>query len=121
MRRGGFIKERNRRGVASMMIRKGDKIAMGNVNEIGFSICRAPDDMLVSGPVAVGTPNRVNIPIACPPDAEFIGLFHTHPGGVAKPSQLDEQSAADHNAKVMCIEADGILRCFPVDASLKKT
>ncbi len=90
---------------------------MSGANEIGFSLCRTPAGELVNGPVATGTPNRVGIPIACPPGAKWEGLHHTHPGGVPRLSGLDLATASQTGAKVMCVEADGDLRCYKFERS----
>lgn len=81
-------------------------------NEIGFTLCRATDGSLVTGPMAEGTPVSVNIPIRCPVGSKFDSLFHTHPGGIAYPSNQDIQSAKRVGAKNICIDADGTMRCF---------
>lgn len=87
-------------------------------NEWGFAMCRTPAGQLRAGPVAHGTPNNVTIDVKCGPGESVAGLFHTHPGGVAEPSQLDLQSALKlKNAgrgNVLCIDADGDLKCFRV-------
>ena len=83
-------------------------------NEVGFALCRVrATGKLASGPVTSGTPNRVGITVACPPGSDFIGLAHTHPGGVAEPSALDKRTAKEHGAAVMCIASDTELACFP--------
>lgn len=87
-------------------------------NETGFSLCATPEGRVAAGPVVRGTPNSVNVPIACPPGADFFGLYHTHPGGVPEPSPKDMQSAAEVGASVSCINADGVLRCYPVAAGM---
>ncbi len=84
------------------------------MNEIGFSLCRYPSGQLTHGPVVSGTPTSVNIPVACPPGARFEGLFHTHPGGVAYPSNTDIRSARKVRAEHLCIAVPdtGEMRCF---------
>jgi len=80
-------------------------------NEYGFSLCRTPAGKLVNGPVASGTPNSVNIPVSCPAGSRFIGLDHSHPGGVAVPSSIDIASAKKVGARVLCIQSDTETRC----------
>jgi len=82
--------------------------------EVGFALCRARDGRLVHGPVSVGTPTSVDITVSCPAGSELVGLFHTHPGGVPVPSEQDIRSALQVGAKVLCIDADGDLRCWRV-------
>ena len=85
-------------------------------NEMGFAMCRGADGKLVAGPTAWGTPTSVAIPVQCPTGADFIGLFHTHPGGVSFPSAQDIASALRVGGKTLCIEseADG-LKCFRIE------
>ena len=89
-------------------------------NELGFSLCRTRQGRIVSGPVASGSPTRVDIRVECPPGSSFFGLFHTHPklpsgqGGIAKLSDMDTFSAQRVRAKVSCVATEGALRCFRV-------
>lgn len=83
-------------------------------NEVGNTICLLPSGDLTRGPMVMGTPNRVQIPITCPQGSEFFGLFHTHPGGRAEPSPMDLKSAEQYGAKVSCITNDSTTRCFKV-------
>ena len=82
------------------------------MNEIGASICGAPDGSIAFGPWATGTPTSVQVEVGCPPGMDFLGIYHTHPGGVAQPSAQDIQSGLAVNAKHLCISADGDLRCY---------
>ena len=75
--------------------------------EIGATLCRFPDGRLARGPVVSGTRTSLSIPVMCPPGAGMEGLWHTHPGGQAFPSQTDLASARQHGAKVLCVTADG--------------
>ncbi len=87
-------------------------VVQRQLNEIGYSLCRAPSGRLVRGPMAEGTPTRVQIPVACPPGTTFEYLFHTHPGGVAYPSNMDIKSGIRVGAKGLCIDADGDRQCY---------
>lgn len=80
-------------------------------NEFGFALCRFSNGRLGSGPRVTGTPMNVNIPLACPQGSTFEGLFHTHPGGIALPSQTDRASAHRVGAKVLCISDDKQTLC----------
>lgn len=82
------------------------------MNEIGASICGGPQGQVVFGPWSEGTPMNVSVEISCPPGMDFLGIYHTHPGGVAMPSQLDVKSGLEVGAKYLCISADGDLRCY---------
>lgn len=88
-------------------------------NEIGFTLCRTPRGQIVRGPMATGTPTRVQIPVACPSGTAFFGLFHTHPGGVARPSAQDIASAQRVGAEVICVASDTELRCFGVKKTVR--
>ena len=85
-------------------------------NEIGFAICKGRDGRLVRGPVVEGTPTRVTIPLACPPETRLVGMGHTHPGkyGVAFPSDMDIQAALTHDVPNLCIgqPETGVVNCF---------
>ena len=81
-------------------------------NEIGAAVCRFPGGRLAFGPWARGTPTSVNVPLQCPPGATLSSIYHTHPGGVAYPSDQDVASARQAGVKSLCINADGDLKCF---------
>ncbi len=83
-------------------------------NEVGFALCRTPANKVVRGPAATGTPTSVNIPVACPPNSQFFGLHHSHPGGVPTPSPTDRASAARVGAKELCITNDSVTKCHSV-------
>lgn len=85
---------------------------MRSVNEVGWALCRTPEGRLLSGPLAEGTPMSVNIPVGCPGGSRLAGLFHTHPAGVAFPSDTDIRSAKAVGAGSLCIDADGQLACY---------
>jgi len=88
--------------------------SMSRRDEFGFAMCRLPSGKLVRGPVATGNPRTVQIPVQCPPGSQLVGLFHTHPGGIAFPSHTDVQSGIRVGARSLCIDADGDLRCFTI-------
>jgi len=83
-------------------------------NEVGFTMCRAKGGGLTHGPVVSGTPTSVDIPVRCPPGSSMVGLFHTHPKGVAYPSDTDIRSAIKVGAKALCVQSDTELACFRV-------
>ena len=83
-------------------------------NEVGFTLCQTPSGDLTRGPVAMGTPLAVNIPLQCPVGSEMMGLDHTHAGGVAYPSSVDIKSAQRYGANVLCITNDTQTKCFKV-------
>ena len=83
-------------------------------NEVGFALCRAQSGQLTRGPVAEGTPVGVNIPVSCPSGTRFVGLFHTHPGGVAAPSDKDLRAGQATGSRNLCIlvPESGELACY---------
>lgn len=81
-------------------------------NEFGFTLCRTPRGKLVRGKVHHGTPSQVVIPVTCPPASKLEGLFHTHPGGVAFPSEPDIRNAFQAKIKVLCVMNESALNCF---------
>lgn len=82
------------------------------VNEFGFAMCRTTNGKLTNGPVTTGTPMSVQLIASCPPATKLVGLFHTHPGGIAYPSQQDVASARSKNIDVLCIEDDRQMACY---------
>lgn len=83
-------------------------------NEFGFSLCQRPDGALVRGPVSWGTPTSVEIMLQCPSGAEFVGLGHSHPGGVAFPSDQDIKSGIESGARFLAIQSDYDFNVFPI-------
>ena len=83
-------------------------------NEVGFTICKNPTGELAPGPLAVGDPYNVDIPVSCPAGSKLLGLHHTHPGGRAYPSKQDIRSARQLRVPYLTIDADGTLRTFRV-------
>lgn len=81
-------------------------------NEVGAAIYQYPDGRLAFGPWAKGTPTSVNVPIPNPPPgSSYAGIIHSHPKGVPYPSETDVRSGVRTGAKMLCIYADGDLRC----------
>lgn len=117
LRRNGFSPSARRIKVPEAIQRQAQSQKTGRANEVGFSICRVKaTGKLVNGPVATGTPMRVDIPVQCPPDSRFEGLYHTHPGGIAMPSAMDVRSAKQVGARVLCIQVPetGEMACYTV-------
>ena len=44
----------------------------------------------------------------------MVGLHHTGPGGVPAPSATDIRRALQVGARVLCIDADGVIRYYRV-------
>ena len=88
----------------------------GQGREVGFSLCKDAAGHIVKGPTAVGTANRVSIPIRCPHGSRFYGFYHTHPGSGSsvQPSEMDIASARSSGAKVTCIETDSRMQCYRI-------
>ena len=87
---------------------------MRQTNEVGASICQKPNGQYVFGPKATGTPTSVNVPVSCPAGSKFVGIYHTHPGGIPVPSPMDLTSGRSVNAKLLCIKVPetGQTRCY---------
>lgn len=83
-------------------------------NELGFAVCELPNGDLINGPVSWGTPTSVEIQLHCPTGSKFVGLGHTHPGGVAEPSDMDIASGFQSDSKALWIMSDTELRTFPI-------
>ena len=83
-------------------------------NEFGFPVCAFPDGNLTNGPVSWGSPTSVEIQLACPSGTKFLGLAHSHPGGVAHPSDQDVKSGFDSNSEALWIMSDTDFRMFPL-------
>ncbi len=72
--------------------------------EIGAPLCRATDGGLFAGKVFQGASNlRVAIPLECPPGSRVVGTIHTHPGGLARPSDADFREARRLRLAIMCV------------------
>ena len=112
MRRNGFF--RIARVELAMPSITAAVMGLLDPDEIGFSMCERSDGSLTHGPVARGTPTSVSIPVSCPPGTVFVGLGHTHPRGVAFPSQQDIRSARQTGARNLCIRSDDRTACFQV-------
>ena len=93
-------------------LHQGEVVMLHDTREVGFTLCRANGGKLVTGPPAIGTHNRVNIPLQCPPGSRFEGFFHSHPNGSTAPSAMDIKSARQHNADVTCIQNERGIRCY---------
>ena len=83
-------------------------------NEFGFALCQLPNGDLARGPVSWGTPTSVDIQLQCPSGSKFLGLGHSHPGGVAYPSDQDIKSGFESNSQFLAIQSDSELRIFPL-------
>ena len=96
----------------TVQLNQGEVVMLHKTREVGFTLCRATGGKLVKGPTAMGTANKVMIPLQCPPGSRFEGFFHTHPGGVTVPSAMDIKSARANGAKVTCIQNERGIRCY---------
>lgn len=82
--------------------------------EKGFALCRTRAGRILPGPEAEGGPSNVRIPLACPPNSNIIGVFHTHPSGLAEPSEQDLSEARRTGLKWLCIGTERETRCHRV-------
>lgn len=77
---------------------------MAQENEWGFPVCEYPNGQLTHGRVTHGTPTSVQIDTgSCPTGTKFMGMAHSHPGGVAYPSDIDVNAMRRSGASKMCI------------------
>ena len=83
-------------------------------NEMGFPGCQLPNGNLINGPVSWGTPTSVEIQLQCPMGSKFVGLGHTHPRGVAQPSDQDIRSGFQSGAQFLAIASDTEFRVWPI-------
>ena len=81
-------------------------------NEVGASICRFPSGDITFGPWSTGTPTSVNVKLSCPTGSKFHGIYHPHPGGEPVPSTTDLKSGVKAGARYLCIDADGVTKCY---------
>ncbi len=71
--------------------------------EHGYTICQDAEGNFIKGPENVGSHNRVDIDVHCPPGYRATGLFHTHPLGTTEPSPADIKAARRHGIRHLCI------------------
>ena len=83
--------------------------------EVGAAICACNKTGEVTlGAMAIGPDQyTVSVPISCPSGHRAIGVWHTHPGGVAEPSQADRRQMRQLGLKHACITVPdtGETRC----------
>jgi len=87
--------------------------------EVGGPICTDGKSCFVPSLHSQGHPNKVNIPTACPNGSRTIGLYHTHPGGRAVPSQADVRNLRAAGLDVSCISDNRVTRCYVVHSRSK--
>ena len=114
----GRINRATHKEFSARMCQDPPPVNINRPNEVGFPICRRMDGSFTRGDASEGTPVAVSVSTECPPDSELAGIFHTHPGGVAMPSQKDVSEARRVGAEHVCIGVPdkGHLSCFNVFA-----
>jgi proteasome lid subunit RPN8/RPN11 len=75
--------------------------------EVGSSICRTKAGKLVPGKMASGSMTHVDVELTCPPNTQFEGVWHTHPMGLAQPSEQDYEQARKLGVKKLCVTSTG--------------
>ena len=83
------------------MRKLGQRLPMNN--EVGAMLCRGSDGRTVMGPRARGSHDHVNVPYQCPSGSEPVGVWHTHPHGIAEPSADDIRAARHFGLKRLCV------------------
>ncbi len=88
------------------------------MRECGFVVCRK-GRKYAKGPVACGTPNRVEVPISCPPGYTPIAVVHNHPSGSPYPSIVDVKNLRKVGIPISCIIQgrfdSGRVKCYRID------
>jgi proteasome lid subunit RPN8/RPN11 len=81
--------------------------------EHAFTICER-GGRLARGSQASGDRYSVDLVISCPHGYRALGIFHTHPGGVPIPSEMDLRSAVLHGLTHVCVGVPetGVVRCY---------
>lgn len=84
--------------------------------EIGGTMCRDRRGRLRLGPLASGEHDHVRIDISCPQGGKPVGIWHTHPQGVAQPLSQDLIEAARLGLDFLCITVPDTnqSKCFRV-------
>lgn len=66
-------------------------------------LCSRPDGATVLGPRAQGSHDNVQVPYSCPTGSKPFGVWHTHPHGIAEPSDDDLAAARQFGLKKLCV------------------
>ena len=87
--------------------------------EVGSSICRTKAGGVVPGKMTSGSMTHGDVELNCPPNTSFDGVWHTHPMGMAQPSEQDYEQARRHGIKKLCITStspgvEDQTRCFRI-------
>lgn len=88
---------------------------LSKTKEVGAVICKIGNRRYL-GPIKKGKDKwGVDVPLNCG-SGTVEGVWHTHPGGVAEPSDPDWDQAKQYNLKTMCITAvPGKTKCYNVN------
>ena len=71
--------------------------------EVGAMMCKSKDGSTVLGTRASGNHDNVSVPYNCPPNSEPYGVWHTHPHGIAHPSDEDIAAGREFGLKRLCV------------------
>jgi len=86
--------------------------------EIGAPIC-CNRNRCVLGKISKGSRTRVSVRIKCPEGTKPVGIWHTHPGGRAEPSEADILNLYNAGLDISCVTNEKETRCFRISELLK--
>lgn len=85
-----------------------------SANEIARTICLCNGEVKWGSEGHSGSPVDVWIDPQCPDEGTAIGLYHTHPHGIAEPSEMDIIAMKKAGLPFLCIQDDNELNCYQV-------
>ena len=92
-----------------------DTARLSTTQEVGAVMCKMGNRKYLGKKVQGKDKWGVDVPLNCG-GGTVEGVWHTHPGGIAEPSEPDWRQAKQHNLKTMCITAvPGPTKCYNVN------
>jgi len=85
-----------------------------DVNEHAKTICQLGRELLWGSEANGSSPYNVTLRTGCPEGGKPVGIFHTHPGGVAEPSAQDLAEMRRAGLEHLCISDDNVTKCYRV-------
>lgn len=82
--------------------------------EIGGVICCKGVKCTIPKLYSQGQHSNVTVPIGCPPGYKAAGVWHTHPDGVAYPSNKDIASLRKARIPISCITNNITTKCYKI-------
>ena len=71
--------------------------------EVGSAMCRTQAGKVIPGKLTSGSLHSVDVELTCPPNTQLDGVWHTHPMGLAQPSEQDYEQARKFGVKKLCV------------------